>query len=253
MGRDAIDDGVGPLNEPITAVPKPVRADGTMFVRVLPVAFVTVMVKVAVSSEKRQSGVTIIDAVNVQLAPVMTVIGGVVTDEDVRRPVESLEYAVNVSVPGVVPAVYIQTMVPVSPGLRVRSGGLEVVVASTPVRVGGLGTDVTPIIPAVERFVMVMVRVNWQPIPTLYVDGTRVISRDLSIQEPGLLIVKMPVLTMPSLKSWSFVKDARASRRVSVTSLSEVLSHRTRVKGKEEPDWMASAQEVAWKVIELAL
>lgn len=245
MARDAIDDGVGPLNEPITALPKRVRADGTIFVRVPPVAFVTVIVKVAVSPEKRQSGVTIIDAVNVQLAPVMTVIGGVVTDEDVRWPVESLEYAVNVSVPGVVPAVYVQTMVPVSPGLRVRSGGVEVVAAATPVRVGGLGTDVTPVIAAVERFVMVMASVNWQPVPTLYVDGTRVISRDLSTQEPGLFIVTLPVLLMPSLKSRSLVNDARASLRVSALSMFEVLSDRTRVKSKEEPDRMATAQELA--------
>jgi hypothetical protein len=56
LARLAIDAGEGPVNAPIVAVPKRVRAAGTIFVTVLPVLFATVIVNVAVSPEKTHVG-----------------------------------------------------------------------------------------------------------------------------------------------------------------------------------------------------
>lgn len=218
LAIDAMEAGDGPVNAPIVAVPVFVSADGTTLLTVLPVAFVTVITKVAVSPEKRQAAAEIV-AVKEQLAPDETVMAEVVTVLDVLDVPETvvqlapvLAQAVKATVPAVPPAVYVQIMVPVPPlAARLRSGGVEVVVALTPVRVGGFGTEVTVMGPDVDLFVTVMVRVNWQPVPTLKVDGTRVMDSDFSVHEPGAGVVVLPARVIPLLKFVSSVYLARVS------------------------------------------
>jgi len=204
-GRSAMDAGEGPEIVPMVDVPNLLSADGTTFVCEPPVLN-TVMVKVAVSPEKTQPVLASV-AVKLQLATV-TVMSGVVTEDAVRVPVLSRAEAVNLRVPDVLPAVYVQTMVPVAPGPRLRFAGFDVVVALTPLREGGLGTEVTPVMLAVERLVTLMVKVNWQPFPTLNVDGVRVMARERMVHEPTLLMrTFLPVENV-----------ARTSRNMSVVS-----------------------------------
>lgn len=219
LAIDAIEAGLGPVNAPIAAVPVVnfVRADGTTLFTAPPVLFVTVITKVAVSPEKRQVGVTAIAAVRLQLEPEVMVIAGVVTvlevldvPETVVQLAPVLAQAVKVTVPGVPPAVYVQTILPVSlpdpKAPRLRLAGFEVVLTLTPVGVGGFVTEVT-VTAAVDLFVTVMVSVNWQPVPTLYVDGTRVMDSNFHVHEEvvelGLRHILEPENLADALASWS--------------------------------------------------
>ncbi|MBI3595854.1 MAG: hypothetical protein HY203_01720 [Nitrospirae bacterium] len=159
--------------------------------------------------------------------------------------------------PAVAPAVYVQIMVPVPPlAARLRSGGIEVVVALTPVRVGGFGTEVTVIGPDVDLFVTVMVSVNWQPVPMLKVDGTRVIDSDFKVQDPlhaAVVHLTLPVCVGSAVGAGNavvwLVHLARTSLSVSVTSADEVPTLITKLKSLEAPGRMESAHELAMKYI----
>lgn len=65
----------------------------------------------------------------------------------------------------------------------------------TPVGAGGFATEVA-VTAAVELFVTVMVSVNWQPVPTLNVDGTRVMDKAFNVHETQVLTAGVPAEVM---------------------------------------------------------
>ena len=120
-----------------------------------------------------------------------------VTLDEVREVPETvvqlpvvLAHALKETAPPAAPVrVYVQVMVPVAPALRFRLGGLGdgvglftlalVVVAV----VRGEGTGAIAVRATLVLFVTLMVKVNWQPFPTLVGAGTRVMRRDFQVQE----------------------------------------------------------------------
>jgi hypothetical protein len=215
----ATDAGDGALIELIEAVPLVESADGTTLLNVTPVLLVTRMVNVTVSPLNLHVGIcgTALKSAIKQDA-VVTVITGDVIVREVRAPPLSLANAVNEIVPVLAFVLYVHTSEPLAPALRVRLTGLEVVLALAPplsaLSVGGLGTEVAPVRPDVDRLVICIVSVNapTQLRGTASDDGVIVINNDFNVHEGCLLTVTFVLPPLP------VVYEARTSRRRSVVS-----------------------------------
>jgi hypothetical protein len=130
-----------------------------------------------------------------------------------------LAQAVNLTVPPIALFnVYVQTMVPVAPALRVKLAGFDPVEAVAPpvvVTVGGLGIDVMTKPFVVDLFVTVMVKVNEHAGPAPVGEGTRVMRSDFHVQELERDVLVRHVLELENrafeLLNWSVRSWANAA------------------------------------------
>ena len=160
-------------------------------------------------------------------------------------------------------------MVPEAPGARFSGLGLVpvseqfgVTGVQVPVlvAVGGLGSDTIPLWVAVEMFRTVITSRKLMPaaialtgVPAVSVVWNELISRDLRVHDPGVFTVTRPVREMPSEKSGSSVKLARASSKVSLRSWVLVPAFKASVKSSAPPVTIELAQLVARNVTEVVL
>jgi len=203
----AIEAGEGLLSVPMDAVPVLTGTEGTTLLNDAAgeMLFVTSILKVTVSPLNAHAGLFAWNvALNPHVTPEMIDICPDATDCDVRPPLAVAD-AVNVIVPGFVPAVYVQTKFPFTPAFKFTLLGvgladvLAVGLPLTTLSMGGLFAEVTFVRLAVLLLAMFIVKVNVHPGPMDDDDSVHVVTSDFSVHAGRLLIVLFAEPPQPAL------------------------------------------------------
>ncbi len=203
----AIEAGEGLLSVPMDAVPVLTGTEGTTLLNDVAgeMLFVTSILKVTVSPLNAHDGLFAWNvALNPHVTPEMIDICPDATDCDVRPPLAVAD-AVNVIVPGFVPAVYVQTKFPFTPAFKFTLLGvgladvLAVGLPLTTLSMGGLFAEVTPVRLAVLLLAMFIVKANVHPGPMDDDDSVHVTTSDFSVHTGRLLIVAFAEPPQPAL------------------------------------------------------